>query len=81
MQVGELVWVRNGPVSPTWGIVVNQLTVYLTDNSVMVTYEVLVDSIVWQVDSGDVLRFYYYNHHLNSNGIDLEDRRSNLGAS
>ena len=64
MQVGELVWVRNGPVSPTWGIVVNQLIVYLTDNSVMVTYEVLVDSVVWQVDSGDVLRFYYYNNHL-----------------
>lgn len=81
MQVGELVWVRNGPATPTWGIVVNQLTVYLTDNSVMVTYEVLVDSVVWQVDSGDVLRFYYYNNHLNKNEFDLEGGRSNLGAS
>ena len=81
MQVGELVWVRNGPTTPTWGIIVNQLTVYLTDNSVMVSYEVLVDSIVWSVDSGDVLRFHYYNHHLDKHGIDLESRRSNLGAT
>ena len=64
MRIGELVWVRNGPKSPTWGIVINELVVYLTDNSVMVSYEVLVDSIVWQVDVGDVLRFSYYNRHL-----------------
>ena len=56
MRIGELVWVRNGPQAPTWGIVINELVVYLTDNSVMVSYEVLVDSIVWQVDVGDVLR-------------------------
>ena len=64
MRIGELVWVRNGPQAPTWGIVINELVVYLTDNSVMVSYEVLVDSIVWQVDVGDVLRFSYYNRHL-----------------
>ena len=66
MRIGELVWVRNGPQTPTWGIVVNELVVYLTDNSVMVSYEVLVDSIVWSVDVGDVLRFSYYNRHLNN---------------
>ena len=64
MQVGELVWVRTGPAKPTWGIVVNELVVFLTDNSVMVSYEVLVDSVVQPVDTGDVLRFNYYNRHL-----------------
>jgi len=64
VQIGELVWVRNGPDTPTWGIVVNEHIVYLTDNSVMVSYEVLVNSIVYPVDSGDVLRFNYYNRHL-----------------
>lgn len=71
MQVGELVWVRNGPSTPTWGIVVNELVTYLTDNSVMVSYEVLVDSTVWTVDSGDVLRFSYYNSHLRTNDTKL----------
>jgi len=64
VQIGELVWVRNGPNTPTWGIVVSEQIVYLTDNSVMVSYEVLVDAIVYPVDSGDVLRFNYYNRHL-----------------
>lgn len=64
MRIGELVWVRNGPSAPTWGIVVNELVTYLTDNSVMVSYEVLVDAIVWPVDSTDVLQFSYYNTHL-----------------
>ena len=64
MQVGELVWVRRGPNKPTWGIIVNELIVYLIDNSVMVSYEVLVDSAVYHVDTGDVLRFNYYNRHL-----------------
>ena len=64
MQVGELVWVRKGPNKPTWGFGVNELVVFLTDNSVMVSYEVLVDSIVHPVDTGDVLRFNYYNRHL-----------------
>ena len=64
MQVGELVWVRSGPSKPTWGIVINELIVFLTDNSVMVSYEVLVDSVVQPVDAGDVLRFNYYNRHL-----------------
>lgn len=65
MRIGELVWVRNGPQAPTWGIVINKAVVYLTDNSVMVSYEVLVDSVVWPVDVNDVLRFSYYNRHLN----------------
>ena len=64
MRIGELVWVRNGPSAPTWGIVVNELVVFLTDNSVMVSYEVLVDSVVWPVDSTDILQFKYYNVHL-----------------
>ena len=66
MRIGELVWVRNGPQTPTWGIVISELVVYLTDNSVMVSYEVLVDSVVWPVDVNDVLRFSYYNRHLNN---------------
>ncbi len=66
MQLGELVWVRNGPKKPTWGIIIEELVVYLTDNSVMISYEVLVDSVVYQVDSGDFLRFNYYNRHLNN---------------
>ena len=64
MQVGELVWVRVGPTKPTWGIVISELVTYLTDNSVMVSYEVLVDSDVYSCDSCDVLRFNYYNRHL-----------------
>lgn len=64
MQIGELVWVRNGPNTPTWGLVVNELIVYLTDDSAMVSYEVLVDSVVYPIDSNDVLRFNYYNRHL-----------------
>ena len=64
MKIGELVWVRNGPNTPTWGIVVNELVVYLADNSVMVSYEVLADSIVYPIDVNDVLRFNYYNRHL-----------------
>ena len=64
MQIGELVWVRNGPNTPTWGIVVNELIVYLTDDSAMVSYEVLVDSVVYPIDVNDVLRFNYYNRHL-----------------
>ena len=74
MQVGELVWVRKGPNKPTWGIIVNELIVYLTDNSVMVSYEVLVDSIVFHVDTGDVLRFNYYNRHLLNEGKEMENR-------
>jgi len=64
MEIGELVWVRNGPGIPTWGIVVNELIVYLEDDSVMVSFEVLVDSVVYPIDPGDVLRFNYYNRHL-----------------
>ena len=64
MRIGELVWVKNGPTKSKWGIVVNELVVFLTDNSVMVSYEVLIDSIVWPVDSCDVLQFEYYNRHL-----------------
>lgn len=64
MKIGELVWVRNGPNTPTWGIVVNELVVYLADDSVMVSYEVLADSIVYPIDVNDVLRFNYYNRHL-----------------
>ena len=74
MQVGELVWVRKGPDKPTWGIIVNELIVYLTDNSVMVSYEVLVDSIVHHVDTGDVLRFNYYNRHLLDDEGKMENR-------
>ena len=64
MKIGELVWVRNGPNTPTWGIVVNVLVVYLADDSAMVSYEVLADSIVYPIDVNDVLRFNYYNRHL-----------------
>ena len=74
MIIGELVWVRNGPTDPTWGIVVNELTVYLTDDSVMVSYEVLVDSIVYPVDQCDLLRFNYYNRHLQRETRNLEHR-------
>tara|TARA_R110002153_G_scaffold59747_4_gene162827 strand:- start:3142 stop:3351 length:210 start_codon:yes stop_codon:yes gene_type:complete len=66
VQLGELVWVRNGPKKPTWGIIIEELVVYLTDNSVMISYEVLVDAKVYQVDSIDVLQFNYYNRHLNN---------------
>lgn len=75
MRIGELVWVRNGPSTPTWGLVINELVLYLTDNSVMVSYEVLIDSVVWPVDSGDVLRFNYYNSHLKDHDSKLETER------
>ena len=74
MLVGELVWVRNGPDRPTWGIIINELVVYLTDNSVMVTYEVLVDAIVHNVDSGDVLQFHNYNRHLHDDSSQMANR-------
>ena len=67
MQIGELVWVRDPqPKIPTscWGLIVGQLVVYLTDDSVMVSYEILADSEVFQVDSSDLIRFHYYNRHL-----------------
>lgn len=64
MHIGELVWVRNGPEKPTWGIIVTAYSTYLTDNSVMVSYEVLVDSVIYNVDGTDILRFHYYNKHL-----------------
>jgi hypothetical protein len=80
VRIGELVWVRNGPSAPTWGIVVNELVTYLTDNSVLVSYEVLVDSVVWPVDSGDVLQFSYYNVHLYyEDSLDTSEGGSRVG--
>ena len=64
MKIGELVWVRNSPSIPTWGIIVDRHVIYLTDYSAMVSYTVLVDAIMHQVDSGDLLQFQYYNRHL-----------------
>ena len=64
MRVGELVWLRSGPRKPAWGLIVREHIVYLTDNSVMVSYEVLANSIVYQADIGDLLQFHYYNRHL-----------------
>jgi len=72
--IGELVWVRNGPTDPNWGIIVNELIVYLTDDSAMVSYEVLIDSIVYPVDQCDLLRFFYYNRHLISETRKMENR-------
>ncbi|OUW86443.1 MAG: hypothetical protein CBD74_02315 [Saprospirales bacterium TMED214] len=72
MQIGELVWVRDPQprVSTScWGLIVDELVVYLTDESVMVSYEILADSKVFQVDSSDLIRFHYYNRHL-INGMD-----------
>lgn len=74
MQIGELVWVRNGPKNPTWGIIVTSYSTYLTDNSVMVSYEVLVDSEIYSVDSADILRFHYYNKHLINDTSKMENR-------
>jgi len=75
MHIGELVWVRNGPENPTWGIIVTQYSIYLTDNSVMVSYEVLVDSEILSVDKTDILRFHYYNKHLLlDDTINMENR-------
>ena len=79
MRIGELVWVKNGPSTPTWGIVINELVVFLTDNSVMVSYEVLIDSVVWPVDSADVLQFEYYNRHLaDENRLDTTEGGSRI---
>ena len=70
MRIGELVWLRSGPPEPTWGIVVNELSVYLTDDSVMVSYEVLAGNVVYHVDIGDLLRFNYDNRHLYNEHMD-----------
>jgi hypothetical protein len=67
VRLGELVWLRAGPERPTFGLVVNELITYLTDNSAMVSYEVLADSAIYLVDSSDVLQFHYYNQHLYEN--------------
>ncbi len=64
MKIGELVWMRNGPPKPTWGLVVNKHRVYLADEAMMVSYEVLANAVVYQVDSCDLLQFHYYNRHL-----------------
>ena len=64
MIIGELVWLREGPSEPMWGLVVREHTVYLTDNTIMVSYEVLANSVVYQVDLCDLLQFHYYNRHL-----------------
>ena len=64
MHIGELVWIRNGPEDPTWGIIIEELTLYLTDHTVMVSYEVLANAAVYHVDKSDLLRFHYYNRHL-----------------
>jgi len=74
MEIGELVWVKGQVAKPTWGIIVNEFVVFLTDNSVMVSYEVLVDSVVYPVDPCDVLRFHYYNRHLRDETTLLENR-------
>ena len=75
MQIGELVWVRNGPPKPTWGIIVTVYSTYLTDNYVMVSYEVLVNSEIYPVDGADVLRFHYYNKHLRTNDTESMENR------
>ena len=64
MRIGELVWVRDLEPKPDWGLVIGQFVVYLTDNSVMVSYEVLANSQVFQFDSSELIRFHYYNRHL-----------------
>ena len=65
MRIGELVWLRQGPEKPAWGLVVNELVIILTDNhSAMVSYEVLSNNVIYQVDLCDLLRFHYYNKHL-----------------
>ena len=64
MQIGELVWVRDLQPKPCWGIIVDEFVVYLTDDSVMVSYEILAADKIFQVDSSDLIRFHYYNRHL-----------------
>lgn len=64
MKIGELVWVRNNLTNSSWGIIIDYNVIYLTDNSAMVSYDVLIDSRVLDVDVGDLLRFHYYNRHL-----------------
>ena len=72
MHIGELVWVRDLQSNITtscWGLIVDELVVYLTDNSVMVSYEILADSKVFHADSNELIRFHYYNRHL-ADGMD-----------
>lgn len=64
MVIGELVWIRTGPESPTWGLVVDRLVIHLDSEAMMVSYEVLANSVVYQVDTNDLLQFRYYNAHL-----------------
>ena len=64
MQIGELVWVRDLQPRPGWGLIVDEFVVFLTDDSVMVSYEILAESKVFQVDSSELIRFHYYNRHL-----------------
>ena len=64
MQIGELVWVRDLQPKPGWGIIVDEFVVYLTDDSVMVSYEIFANEKVLQVDSSELIRFHYYNRHL-----------------
>jgi len=67
VQIGELVWVRDLQPKPGWGLIVDELVVYLTDDSVMVSYEILADAKVFQIDSSELIRFHYYNRHLYEN--------------
>ena len=67
MQIGELVWVRDLQPRPGWGLIVGEYVVCLTDDSVMVSYEILAESKVFQVDPCELIRFHYYNRHLYDN--------------
>ena len=67
MQIGELVWVRDLQPRPGWGLIVDEFVVFLTDDSVMVSYEILAESKVFQVHHSALLRFHYYKRHLYDN--------------
>ena len=67
MQIGELVWVRDLQPRPGWGLIVDEFVVFLTDDSVIVSYEILAESKVFQVDPCELIRFHYYNRHLYDN--------------
>ena len=64
MKIGELVWIRDMQPRPMWGLVVDELIVYLTEGSAMKSYEVLANSKVLQVDPSEIIQFHYYNRHL-----------------
>lgn len=73
MVQGELVYCRgSGKRKPGWGVVLQCQTVYLPDDTMMVSWEILFDGKVKIFDDHELVTFQFYNRHLYHDRICLE---------